>query len=464
MPSNVEDETQAEECASFLAELNQLEEAISFGDLKRRLSPNGFSGDIATACKAINKILDEIVLTYERAVTSVHGMSIGQIPAPFTDGFPGDFSRARNVCNDFIDVINRRNTQIGRMTEAAGRGDLHVRANLSEFTGVNRRIFEGLNSMFDAWLVPVAEIERVLTALAKMDLTARVEGIYEGDYQRIASALNTVSSRLDTEVKQISEHTLVMASASERLKTITRELAHGATETSRLAASAAQSSEKVSADLSAVAAGSAEMVNSIREISQNASKASSVVRTAVSATDSTTKKITHLGESSAQISKVVKAITGIAQQTNLLALNATIEAARAGEAGKGFAVVANEVKELAKGTAKATEEISERIAAIQQDTRESVAGIADITSVTKEISEISHSIAAAVEQQTATTNQLGGHVAEAARISAAIASEMSGLAEATRNTSASAMQTDSAIAELTKILGQLQAFVAMFTL
>jgi methyl-accepting chemotaxis protein len=447
---------------AFLAEIEQLQKTISAGGLKQRLVPESHSSEAAAACRTINQILDTIIHTFDLAVTSVDGMSIGRIPEPFQDGFPGDFSRAKNVCNHFIDVINRRNAQIARMTEAAAHGDLHVRAKAEEFTGVNRRIFEGFNSMFDAWLAPVAEIERVLAALAEMDLTARVEGRYAGDYDRIATLLNTVCSQLSTEVQQINQHTTVMASASKELTAITRELAHGAVETSRMAASAAMSSEKVSAGLSAAVAGSAEMLGSIREISQNASRASTVVESAVSASESTTQKISRLGQSSDEIRKVIKVITGIAQQTNLLALNATIEAARAGEAGKGFAVVATEVKELAKGTAKATDQVSKNIEDIQRDTRESVAAIAATAAVTKEISAISHTIAAAVEEQTATTNEMGRHVSEAAETAAVIAGEMKSLAEATRSTSAGATQTDASIAELNKILGQLREFVAKF--
>jgi len=389
-------------------------------------------------------------------------MCTGRIPEPFKDGFPGDFARAKNVCNDFIDVINRRNAQIAKMTAAAAHGDLRIRANAEEFTGVNRRIFEGFNSMFDAWLAPVEEIERVLTAMTKMDLTARVNGHYTGEYDRIANALNTVCVNLGKEVQHIHQHTMVMASASEELSAVSKELASGAALASRLSTTASQSIEDVSEGLSAAASGSAEMLQSIREISQNASKATTVVGSAVEISDSTNQKIASLGRSTVEIGKVIKVISGIAQQTNLLALNATIEASRAGEAGKGFAVVAHEVKELAKGTAKATEEVSQSIATIQRDRADSADGVAAIATVTSQIRDIYHSIASAVEQQTATTNEMGRHVSNAAQVAAGIAHEMAELAEAARNTSSGATQTDAAIADLNKILGNLQTFVAMF--
>jgi methyl-accepting chemotaxis protein len=449
---------------SFLSELEQVRVAVLAGDLRRRLSAKACNDEASGAYGSINEMLDTLVQTFGRAVESVGGMAIGVIPEPLGEGFPGDFARARQVCNDFIDVINRRNAQIGKMTEAAARGDLHIRASADEFTGANRKIFERFNAMFDAWLAPVAEIERVLTALARMDLTARVEGRYTGDYERIATALNTVCTKLAHEVQEISQHTTVMASASEELTANARELTSGAAVTSRLAASAALSNERISADLTAAASGSTEMLSSIREISQSASKAALVVDSAVSISEDTTRKINHLGQSSAEVGKVIKVISGIAQQTNLLALNATIEAARAGEAGKGFAVVANEVKELAKGTAKATEQVSQSIAGIQRDTAESVESMGAIATVTNQIRDISQSIAAAVEEQTVVTNEMGHHVSNASQTATAIAGEMGELVAAANGTRNHAIQTDSAIAELNKILQQLQEFVALFVI
>jgi methyl-accepting chemotaxis protein len=182
----------------------------------------------------------------------------------------------------------------------------------------------------------------------------------------------------------------------------------------------------------------------------------------VKVADRTNVTIAKLGESSAEIGNVIKVITSIAQQTNLLALNATIEAARAGEAGKGFAVVANEVKELAKQTAKATEDISRKIEAIQEDTTSAVDAIAQITTIIHQINDLQNTIASAVEEQTATTGEISRNVGEAAHGSNGIAQNISSVAQAARSTTEGASNTKSAADNLSRIAVDLQKLVAQF--
>ena len=228
-----------------------------------------------------------------------------------------------------------------------------------------------------------------------------------------------------------------------------------------LAGVVSAAAEQVSKNVQTVATGTEEMGASIKEIAKSVQDAAKVAATAVRAAETTNATISKLGDSSAEIGKVIKVITSIAQQTNLLALNATIEAARAGEAGKGFAVVANEVKELAKETAKATEYISQKIEAIQSETKMAVDAIAEIGTVINKISDYQNTIASAVEEQTATTNEISRNVTEAARGSTEIAQNITGVATSARSTSAGAHDTQKAAGELSRMAAELQSIVTL---
>jgi methyl-accepting chemotaxis protein len=204
------------------------------------------------------------------------------------------------------------------------------------------------------------------------------------------------------------------------------------------------------------------MGSSIKDIAKNATEAAKIATSAVKVAESTNVTVGKLGDSSAEIGQVIKVITSIAQQTNLLALNATIEAARAGEAGKGFAVVANEVKELAKETAKATEDISRKIEAIQTDTKAAVDAIGSISAVINQINDISSTIATAVEEQNATTNEMSRNVGEAAHGSGEITKNIGGVAEASQSTARGATDTQKAVEQLVEMSAQLRGLVGQF--
>ncbi len=264
-------------------------------------------------------------------------------------------------------------------------------------------------------------------------------------------------------VVAISGTTTSLSGASEEMSATSQTLAATAEETAVQANAVSGASQQVSQNLQAVASSAEQMNESIREISTNTTEASKVASAAVAVATSTNATVRKLGESSAEIGKVIKVITSIAQQTNLLALNATIEAARAGEAGKGFAVVANEVKELAKETAKATEDISQKIEAIQTDTKGAVDAIAEISQIINRINEIQTAIAAAVEEQTATTNEIGRSVGIASKGADEIAENISGVAKAAEDTARGATDINKASAELAHMATDLQDAVNRLT-
>jgi methyl-accepting chemotaxis protein len=247
--------------------------------------------------------------------------------------------------------------------------------------------------------------------------------------------------------------------AAGQLSAVSQEMTVNAEETAAQSNTVSAAAEQVSANVQTVAAGTEEMSASIREIARNAAEAAKVAREAVTLANTTNAIMTKLGESSSEVGNVIKVITSIAQQTKLLALNATIEAARAGEAGKGFAVVANEVKELAKETAKATEDISRRIEAIQGDTRGAVSAIGQISGTINQINDIQTTIASAVEEQTATTNEMTRNVAEGAKGTSEIARNISGVAKAAHDTTQGAARSLESARLLTDIAAKLKKLV-----
>jgi len=276
------------------------------------------------------------------------------------------------------------------------------------------------------------------------------------------TALNKMKNNLHEVIQTIAGTAVQVASASEELSSTSQQITANSEETSAQAKVVSDATQQVTQNLQTVATGTEQMSASIKEIAKNATEAAKVATSAVKVAETANATMAKLGDSSTQIGQVIKVITSIAQQTNLLALNATIEAARAGEAGKGFAVVANEVKELAKETAKATEDISRKIDAIQGDTKAAVDAIATIGEVINQINGISNTIATAVEEQNATTNEMARNVSEAAHGSGEITSNIAGVAQAAESTSHGAGETQKAAQQLVETSAQLRRLVEQF--
>ena len=309
---------------------------------------------------------------------------------------------------------------------------------------------------------PLRQVSTVLTGMADGDLTGTTDVTSKDELGQMAGALEQAMDSVRQTIRTLAQSAQELGSSAEALSTTSGGIAASADEAAAQANVVSAAAEQVSRNVHTVATGAEQMGASIREIAQNANEAARVAGGAVELAGVTNEAVTRLGASSAEIGNVVKLITSIAQQTNLLALNATIEAARAGEAGKGFAVVANEVKDLAQETAKATEDISRRIEAIQADTVGAVEAIGQISAVIGEINDYQTTIASAVEEQTATTNEMSRSVQEAALGSTEIASSITVVATAASETTGGVQQSRQAAAELERMSGELAQLVGQF--
>jgi methyl-accepting chemotaxis protein len=309
---------------------------------------------------------------------------------------------------------------------------------------------------------PLQRVRTALGAMASGDLTVTADVTSGDEVGQMARALDEAQGHMRTVVAQAASSASSLAIAAGEMTSTAGAIADTARGSSEQARDVSGTAAAVSSNVGAVAAGAQEMASSIHEISQSTARAAEVAGQAVEVARSTSAHIDKLGTSSAEIASVVKAITSIAEQTNLLALNATIEAARAGEAGKGFAVVASEVKDLAQETARATEDITRRVSAIQADTAGAVAAISQITVVIEQINDHQATIAAAVEEQTATTAEMNRSITAVADGAGDIANGVAGLASASERTTEGAAQSRQAIGELSTMANELKTLVARF--
>lgn len=421
------------------------------------------------------------------------------------DQFHTNPSHQRNLLSDPSRLPYQTDIQVGPLTfaltvSAQRDADGNYVGNTLEWKDVTeeRKRVARAKKVADYQENEVAQLSSVMTDVADGDLTQVYEpAVADEDttevhdtFNGIASAVNAMCGNLRDVIGNLSNNSSQLASTSTQLSGTAAQLASGAEETTVQSATVAAAAEEMSTNMTNMAGVTEKMTSnvndvakavdeltaSIGEIARSAEQAATTASNATKLTESSNETIGQLGAAADEIGRVIEVIQDIAEQTNLLALNATIEAARAGEAGKGFAVVATEVKELAKQTAQATEDIRQRIEGIQGSTGEAVRSIQEVGEAIQEVNASSTTIASAVEEQSVTTKEIANNVSQTAEDAATVSTgvnesatacqeisrNIAGVDQAAKQTAQGASETQTVGGDLSKLSEQLQAMVSKF--
>jgi methyl-accepting chemotaxis protein len=446
----------------LIAAMNHMSDEHNKGDIDVFIPAQKFEGAYRMMAQGVNDMVSGHIAVKKKAMACVAEFGKGNYDAPL-EKFPGKKAFINDNLEALRSVVRSFITEMNRMSDEHNKGDIDVMMPVERFEGGYRTMAQGVNDMVSGHIAVKKKAMACVAEFGKGNFKAPLER-FPGKKAFINDTIEVMRSNLTALISDTAQNANALASSSEELTAVSHQMASNAEETAVQAGVVSAASEQVSKNVTSVSSATEQMQSSIREISASANASAKVARNAVSVASSTNDTMKKLGESSQEIGNVIKVITSIAQQTNLLALNATIEAARAGEAGKGFAVVANEVKELAKQTARATEEISQKIESIQGDTKGAVKAIEEISTIINQINDISNSIASAVEEQTVTTNEIGRSVAEAASGVNDIAKNIGGVATAAKDTTRGANDTRKASQELSQMAARLQQTVSKFTI
>ena len=479
---------------ALVADTNGLSRAAVEGKLSTRADASRHQGDFRRIVNGINATLDAVTGPLEVAAAYVDRIAKGNIPAPITEAYAGDFNAIRDNLNGCIAAVNALISDARQLSAAAleGRfdlradpkrhqgdyqkivhgmnetleavvapirevavvldrlaaGDLSARADASRHQNESRRIMEGVNGTLGALLGPMNEATHVLGQLAERDLRARMRGDYQGDHAKLQEALNTTAAALHDALAQVAEAADQVSGAAAQIASLSQAVASGASEQ-------AASIEQTRASVDGVASVAQRAADNAQAASALADRARAAAGEGASAVGQMQTAMGSIRASAEGTSQIIKDVSDIAFQTNLLALNAAIEAARAGDAGRGFAVVAEEVRSLALRAKEAASKTEVLIRDSVRQTNEGdatakrVAGTLDeiVASVSK-VSDIVKEIAASAREQTTGIGQVNGAASEMDKV--------------TQQNAASAEESSSAASELSGQAEELAAMVGAF--
>ena len=378
---------------SLIKDINVLTRAAVEGKLLIRANESEHEGEFRKVIEGVNNTLDAVIQPLNVAAEYIYRISKGDIPPKITAIYNGDFNEIKNNINQCVEAINYLVADAGLLAKTAVEGKLSTRADFSKHQGDFRKIVEGVNETLDAVIEPINDAVESLKEMANGNLTAKMEGKYEGDHAIMKNNLNKALDSINDILNQVITGTEQVVEGSQQISDSSQSLSQGATEQ-------ASSIEEITASMN-------QLSSQIKLNAENANQANQLTIETRKSAEAGNEQMQEMvvamfdiNDASQNISKIIKVIDEIAFQTNLLALNAAVEAARAGKHGKGFAVVAEEVRNLAARSAKAAKETAELIensmkktsngAAVATRTSDSLAGIVTmVTKVTDLIGEIS---------------------------------------------------------------------------
>lgn len=432
------------------ADANMLVKAAVDGKLATRADASKHQGDFKMIVAGVNETLDAVIGPLNVTAKYVDDISKGIIPPTITDNYNGDFNVIKTNLNGVVKMMNDLLRESDALVKAALNGSLSTRANASIFHGGWNELVAGFNKTLDAVLEPINEAAQVLDKVAARNMTARVQGNYQGDHAKIKNSLNLAVENLDTALGQVTDATGQVASASQQISAGSQSLAQGANEQ-------ASSLEEVSSSLEEMASMTKQNSDNAIQAKGLAADANDSAKVGTEAMNRMSSAINRIKESSDQTAKIVKTIDEIAMQTNLLALNAAVEAARAGEAGRGFAVVAEEVRNLAQRSAQAAKNTADMIG-------ESVKNADDGVKIAVEVSKSFEMIATGAKK----VNDLIGEIAAASKEQSTgieqVTTAVSQMDKVTQQNAANSEESASAAEELSSQAEELQAMVGQFHL